>query len=158
MKAIKKIIALAAAVSLLFALGGCGEKSPSPEDTINRFCEAVNGLDAEGARSGLCADWNEKIDAALSLFGGGDTQPRGFLKLALSLLAADGGLPGGEVLPRLDIKISEVRENGADAEAELRLALEWDETRIEREMRMELRIENGVWVICGVEEAGNGYF
>ena len=156
MKTIKRTVLLLLVLSLLAGFAGCGEKNPSPEDTLYRFCDAVNELDIDSARECLCAEWNESIDAALDIFGGLREDSRSFFRLALSWIAAETMFSGNEFIPEMNVELLNVAEKGETAVAEMKIRLSWEDTEIAKNLRFDLCLENGKWLICGIEEAGNG--
>ena len=153
---IKKMAALfliAAVLCSLFA--GCAEKKPQPEDTISQLQDAINKFDVNGLLQCIDSEWATQVESLLALTAGKDGISVGsfitLVKTVMSILpyVTDGAI-NPEDLPEVEFTVLKTDISDKTATVALSGILTWSEYTKPFAATVDMKLENDVWVVCGV--------
>ena len=153
---IKKIAALfliAAVMCSLFA--GCAEKNPQPEDTISLLQVAINKFDVDGFLQCIDSEWATQVESLLALTVGEDGISVGsFITLVKTVMpilpfVTDGAINPDD-LPEVEFTVLKTDISDKTAIVALSGILTWGEYTKPFAATVDMKLENDVWVVCGV--------
>lgn len=153
---IKKIAALfliAAVMSSLFA--GCAEGKPQPEDTISLLQDAINKFDVDGLLRCIDNEWATQIESLLALTVGDDGLSVGsFITLVKTVMpilpfVTDAAIHPDD-LPEVEFTVLKTDISDNTATVVLSGILTWGECTKPFVATVDMKLENDMWVVCGV--------
>lgn len=153
---IKKTIILLLVASLLCSiLGGCGEKEPQPADTIFALQEAVNNFDVDGLLMCIDSEWAARVEKLLSLSVGKEgLSVEAFITMVKTVMPILPFVSKGAVdpddLPQVEFTILSTDITDDTATVALSGLLNWGEYSKPFAATVEMKIENNMWVVCGI--------
>lgn len=153
---INKMAALFLIAAVLCSLfPGCAEKKPQPADTISQLQDAINKFDMNGLLRCIDSEWAGRIESLLALTVGDEGISVGsFFTLAKTVipilpLVSDGTINSDD-LPKVEFTVLKTDISGLDATVALSGMLTWGEYSKPFAATVDMRLENDVWVVCGV--------
>lgn len=153
---IKKIVALFLIAAVLCSLlAGCTEKKPKPEDTISQLQDAINKFDVDGLLQCIDSEWASQIEPILSLtIGENGISVGSFITLVKTVMpilpfVSDRAINPDD-LPEVvfNVLMTDISDNTATVA--LSGILTWGEYTKPFAATVDMKLENDVWVVCGV--------
>ncbi len=148
-------------ISLILLLGvlcsllcGCFG-GPKPEQTVAKLEKALNQLDTKAFLDCLSSEWAQQVEFLLTLtVGSSEMDVSSFLNLAKLVMPAlpylsDGAI-GKEDIPKLTLKVLDQQVHEDTAVVDVSGKLNWGEISEPFAMTFDMKLENDVWVICGI--------
>ena len=153
---IKKIVALFLITAVMCSLlVGCTEKEPKPEDTISQLQDAINKFDVDGLLQCIDGEWASQIESLLALTVGEHGISVGsfitMVKTVMPILpfASDGAINPDD-LPEVEFTVLKTELSNNTATVALSGILTWGEYTKPFAATVDMKLENNVWVVCGV--------
>lgn len=152
-----KLFACILVVSLLCALfSGCSKRESSPVDTIEKLERAINHVDIQALLGCLDSSWAGQLRKILALtLGSGNISVEDFfsaVQFALPIVPlASRGAIGFKELPRIELTPDQVEQDGTGAQVSLSGTLQLAGSESAFSARVQMRLEDGKWVICGIQ-------
>lgn len=153
---IKKMAVLFLIAAVLCSiLAGCAPKKPQPEDTISLLQDAINKFDVDGLLQCIDGEWATKIESLLALTVGKDRISVGsFITLVKTVMpilpfVSDGAINPND-LPEVEFTVLKTDIFDNTATVALSGILTWGEYTKPFAATVDMKLENNVWVVCGV--------
>lgn len=152
----RKTAALFLIAAILCSLfSGCAEQKSQPADTISLLQDAINKSDIDGLLQCVDSEWASQIESILSLTVGEDGIPVGaFITLAKTVMPILPFVSDGAINPKNSPKVefTVLKTDIFDHTATVVLSgiLIWGEYTKPFAATVDMKLENDVWVVCGV--------
>lgn len=136
-------------------LPSCTDKQPDPKDTIVVLQNAVNNFDIAALLSCIDSQWAGQIESLLNMtVGENGPTVNSFITLVKSIIpvlpyVTDGAIDA-ETLPDVAFTVLEEKINENEATLALSGLLTWGEYSKPFAATVNMKLENEIWVICGV--------
>lgn len=153
---IKKMAALFLTAAVLCSLfTGCVEKKLQPEDTISQLEDAINKFNVHGLLQCIDSDWAGRIESLLKLTVGENGISVGsfitLIKTVMPILpfVSDGTINTDD-LPKVEFAVMKTDVSDNIATVALSGILTWGEYTKPFAATVDMKMENNVWVVCGI--------
>lgn len=152
----KKAVTFFLAVAMLcFLFVRCTDNKPQPEDTIFLLQDAINDFDVEGILKCIDSEWADQVESLLSLTVGEDGISVGdFITLVKTIIpilpfVSDGTINPDD-LPEVEFSVLKTDISDSTTTVALSGILTWGEYTKPFAATVDMKLENDVWVLCGV--------
>lgn len=152
----KIILLILAAAMLCSMFSGCAQKDPSPANTIDALEDALNKVDMEAFLGCLDSSLAERIRPILALTVGenGISVEQAFFivnSVLPFLPVSSKGTIRAKDIPKVKLTVEQINQEEADAVVALSGLLTIADYSKSFSATLQMRLENGVWVICGIQ-------
>lgn len=136
-------------------LCGCAPNTPDPRETMMTFQTAFNSFDLEGMLNCIDSQWADQVNALLSYTVGENgiavgTFTQGLKSMMPFLSIISGGSLRVEDLPKIDLTILKANVDGNTAAVMCSGIFSCGDLSEPFAATVEMKLENGNWVICGI--------
>ena len=152
----KRIVAVIFLIAICCTiLPSCADKQPDPKDTIIAFQNAVNSFDITALLNCIDSQWVGQMESLLNMtVGGNGITVNSFIMLAKSIMpvlpyVTDGAIDA-QALPEVAFTVLEEKINENEAALAVSGLLTWGEYSKPFAATVNMKLENKIWVICGV--------
>ena len=152
----KKTLSLLLIATVLCSLFACStDNRPQPEDTIYTLEDAINSLDIDTLLKCIDSKWSSRIEAMLSFPIGEDGMSvRSFIAIVKTILPIipfiRDDLISPEDIPMVKFTILNTDIHEDSATLALAGILIRDDHTIPFATNIEMKLENNMWVVCGI--------